>query len=65
MCSAEVRYAGDLVSCSARALMSSGPLVSGAPSALVFVHGGNRPQRIKAHPRRLVVGLGVAFDHGA
>jgi hypothetical protein len=40
-------------------------LVSGAPSALVFVHGGNRPQRIKAHPRRLVVGLGVAFDHGA
>ena len=38
--------AGDVVSVSARALISSGPLVSGAPSAVVLTHGGIRPQRI-------------------
>ena len=43
---AELRNAGDVVTVSARALISSGPLVSGAPSSPVLAHGGIKPQRI-------------------
>ena len=56
----------EVVTVSARALISSGPLVSGLPSVPVFTHGGTRPHRIEPHPPgRLVVGFGVPFDHGA
>src|ERR1700758_2255339 len=40
------RDAGDVVTLSARALISSGPLPSGAPSGPAFAHGGTKPQRI-------------------
>ena len=43
---AELRNAGELVTFSARALISSGPLVSGPPSSALFAQGGTRPQRI-------------------
>ena len=43
---AELRNAGEVVTLSERALMSSGPEVSGAPSSAVLAHGGTRPQRI-------------------
>ena len=44
---AELRNAGDVVTFSARALISSGPLVSGPPSSAVLAHGGTNPQRIE------------------
>src|SRR5579884_3432163 len=40
------RNAGELVTLSARALISCGPLESGAPSGPGLTHGGIRPQRI-------------------
>ncbi|CAG7456869.1 hypothetical protein PICSAR35_03293 [Mycobacterium avium subsp. paratuberculosis] len=40
------RKAGELVTLSARALISIGPLVSGAPSGPALAHGGTNPQRI-------------------
>ena len=43
---AEFRKTGEVVSFSERALISSGPLVSGPPSSVVFAHGGISPQRI-------------------
>ena len=43
---AELRKTGELVTFSERALISSGPLVSGPPSSAVLAHGGTRPQRI-------------------
>src|SRR5215208_6062534 len=43
---AELRNAGELVTLSARALISSGPLVSGPPASVDLAHGGTRPQRI-------------------
>jgi hypothetical protein len=44
---AEARNAAEVVTVSARALISSGPLVSGVPSALAFTHGGTSPHRIE------------------
>src|SRR6187402_1563871 len=44
---AEARNAAEVVTVSARALISSGPLVSGVPSSLAFTHGGTRPHRIE------------------
>ena len=43
---AELRNAGELVTFSARALISSGPLVSGAPPSPSLAHGGTSPHRI-------------------
>ena len=44
---AELRNAPDVVTVSARALISSGPLlVSGPPCSPVLAHGGTSPQRI-------------------
>ena len=43
---AELRNAGEVVTFSERALISSGPLVSGAPSSPSLAHGGISPQRI-------------------
>ncbi len=43
---AELRNAGDVVTFSERALISSGPLVSGPPSSAVLAHGGTSPHRI-------------------
>ena len=43
---AEPRKAGELATLSARALISSGPLLSGAPSGPALTHGGISPQRI-------------------
>ena len=43
---AELRNAGELVTVSERALIISGPLVSGPPSSALLAHGGTRPQRI-------------------
>ena len=43
---AELRNAGEVVTFSERALISSGPLVSGAPSSPSLAHGGTSPQRI-------------------
>ena len=40
------RKAGELVTLSARALISSGPLPSGAPSGPALAHGGIKPQRM-------------------
>lgn len=44
---AEPRNAGDVATLSARALISSGPLVSGAPSGPALTQGGSRPHRIR------------------
>ena len=43
---AELRKTGEVVTLSARALINSGPLVSGPPSSALFAHGGTRPHRI-------------------
>src|SRR6201986_1701472 len=67
------RKAGEVVTFAARAGISIGPLVSGAPSEPTFTHGGTRPQRIsrtrapalqRFPPRRRVVGPGVPADPG-
>ena len=42
----EVRNAGEVVTLSDRALISSGPLVSGAPPSVVLAHTGTNPHRI-------------------
>src|ERR1700722_229632 len=43
---AEPRNAGEVATLSARALISSGPLGSGAPAGPGLTHGGIKPQRI-------------------
>ena len=63
---AELRNAGEVVTFSARALISSGPLVSGTPSSACLHPWRNQPPAHPPHPpRRLVVGLAVPLDHGA
>ena len=54
---AEPRKAGELASLSDRALISNGPLVSGAPSGPGLTHGGTNPQRI-SRTRRVATSSG-------